>query len=340
MGSRKSLLCAALALACSIGFVHPGLAMAGDVFAKGTEYGATTYNNNPGNHPNIFCSPQTSGSNYNVCDINTAADIGNFKGPALYAPEKGTVEVFTRVPSSWGNSIYWISEDGREKLHLAHLFSIEKEGKVDGNELIGYVGNTGNSAGSHLHISREYDGKAAPVILSGETIKPALNKIGLTSGYTSKGSILPGGEPAAAVIPDPQMSITLAAIEQILKMTAWEAAGWLGGNYKEEGTGGEGWLDGYFFPDRKITLSFDGDPTSSAVMAVYCWEGLHIDGVEVGIPIKSVLGIFGEPAKIHLADDYFPLIYVFRLGNLQIDFVSNGGGEDDPTSYAIIDLWR
>lgn len=253
----------------------PAEAAQGDVFETGLAYGATTYNNYPGNHPNIFCKPQTSGLNANVCDITTLVNDGKGKGAALYAPEKGTVEILTQSSSSWGNSVYWISADGRERLHLAHLHSVVASGPVNGGDLIGYVGTTGKSTGVHLHISREYDGKAAPVILSGVVIEPTLNAVGLKEGYVSKGPVLSH---------DPQDGMDLAMIKKLLNMKRSEIIDLMGSSFVVDHE--NEYLAGPY------TLIFWGDDLPLMQIA-FVGKGTPIDSMYVGKSVQQVGAALG-----------------------------------------------
>ncbi len=142
----------------------PGLAHAtlGDVYAKGTPYQAATYSS----HGNLFGDRDEW-----TVDLNVNGGDANFP---LYAPEDGTVTVHTTgYGGGYGNSIIWTSCDGREKLHLAHLSVIGKTGAVKAGDLIGRVGHTGAASGDHLHMARSYDGRVAPIVLSGQEIAPA-----------------------------------------------------------------------------------------------------------------------------------------------------------------------
>jgi hypothetical protein len=162
-------------------------ATGGDLYAAGTAYQAATYSG----HPNVF----GGGPDWTV-DIN--ANQGDM-GRAVYAPESGSVAVYsTGYGGGWGNSIVWTSADGREKLHVAHLNDIVKTGAVSGGDLIAHAGTTGYSTGDHMHVSRKYDGAAAPLVLSGHQIVPAYWYNG--NQYYSTGPIGGDGHPHPANI--------------------------------------------------------------------------------------------------------------------------------------------
>jgi murein DD-endopeptidase MepM/ murein hydrolase activator NlpD len=134
-----------------------------DVFARETQYGATTYKN----HGNYFLravAPRRS------------VDIAMPEGTPLHAPRDGIVrQVEWGYGHGWGVSIVWTSTDGREQLHLGHLSRVVATGPVRAGEVIALVGHTGHcfpKGFSHLHIDRAVDGRVVPVVLSGVTVKP------------------------------------------------------------------------------------------------------------------------------------------------------------------------
>lgn len=161
----------------------------GDFYEKGTVYGAATY----GGHPNFL---GTGSADY-VVDIN--ASQGDFNRP-VYAPENGSVvQVTSGYGGGWGNSIIWTSANGREKIHVAHLNQVLKQGQVNGGDLIALAGNTGNTSkngsdvGAHLHVSRTYDGIISPLYLSGQLISPAYWYNG--NQYVSSGPLANAPQP-------------------------------------------------------------------------------------------------------------------------------------------------
>lgn len=135
----------------------------GDVFARGTCYGATTYSE----HMNYFLDRVAP---------RLAVDIAMPEGTPIYAPRDGTVRQVCRgYGGGWGNSILWESRDGREDLHLGHLGKIVATGSVHAGDLIALVGHTGRcfpKGFNHLHIDEMFDGKVVPVVLSGRKIIP------------------------------------------------------------------------------------------------------------------------------------------------------------------------
>ncbi len=122
-------------------------------------------------------------------DINF---IDDYKKP-LFAPEDGRIEKYPQPRNSYfGENIYWIGDSG-EKLFLAHLDKIEKEGRVYGGEKIGEIGNSGcpwpidpkyDNCSPQLHIER----CGEQLVLSGKTVE-ATEKQGGAGTYTSIGQI-------------------------------------------------------------------------------------------------------------------------------------------------------
>jgi murein DD-endopeptidase MepM/ murein hydrolase activator NlpD len=134
-----------------------------DVFARDTQYGATTYED----HGNYFLRAVAP------C---RSVDIAMPEGTPLHAPRDGIVrQVEWGYGLGWGVSIIWTSENGREQLHLGHLSRVVATGPVRAGEIIALVGHTGHcfpKGFSHLHIDRTVDGRVVPVVLSGVTVKP------------------------------------------------------------------------------------------------------------------------------------------------------------------------
>jgi murein DD-endopeptidase MepM/ murein hydrolase activator NlpD len=85
-------------------------------------------------------------------------DISNKKGAPIYAPISGIVTQ-ARWDDGYGNRT--ILDSGRFKVTIAHqdkMYVAEGQA-VEQGQLIGTVGNTGNSTGAHEHIEIEQDGK-------------------------------------------------------------------------------------------------------------------------------------------------------------------------------------
>jgi len=170
------------AVALLIGLIA-GVALSGlhtppaDVFARDTQYGATTYED----HGNYFLRAVAP------C---RAVDIAMPEGTPLHAPHDGIVrQVEWGYGHGWGVSIVWTSKDGREQLLLGHLSLVIVTGPVRAGEVMALVGHTGRcfpKGFSHLHIDRTVDGKVVPVVLSGVTVKPGPDP-GHPRWYVSRG---------------------------------------------------------------------------------------------------------------------------------------------------------
>ncbi|HFD1764531.1 TPA: M23 family metallopeptidase, partial [Enterococcus hirae] len=79
------------------------------------------------------------------------------QGEPIYASKAGTV-IKAEFHSSWGNYVAIEHEDGTTALY-AHQqeYQVKVGDKVKQGQIIGYVGSTGNSTGSHLHLELALD---------------------------------------------------------------------------------------------------------------------------------------------------------------------------------------
>jgi hypothetical protein len=157
----------------------PAGATGGDLFPRGTGYCASTYPGHPRPFPKEWWGPSV--------DINR--DGGDLNRP-VFAPADGKVLVWTTVwrtyhghrAEGWGNSIVWISADGREQIFVGHLDRVLTrwpQQAVRAGQAIGVSGNTGevhgtSDGGAHLHVNRMIAWRPAPVVLSGRSIVPSL----------------------------------------------------------------------------------------------------------------------------------------------------------------------
>ena len=96
-----------------------------------------------------------SGDPHGGIDINTDQRVaGDDEGSPLYATTGGTV-----VQAGWsdsaGNNILWKDSAGfyHWYMHLRDNPLKHAKDKIEGGTLLGYMGNTGNSYGAHLHYS-------------------------------------------------------------------------------------------------------------------------------------------------------------------------------------------
>lgn len=86
-------------------------------------------------------------------------DISHNTGDPVYATFDGTVKEAS-YKNSYGNKIL-LEHEGKLETIYAHLnsFNVKVGDKVKKGDLIGRVGNTGNSTGSHLHFELRVEGK-------------------------------------------------------------------------------------------------------------------------------------------------------------------------------------
>lgn len=85
-------------------------------------------------------------------EFHRGLDMAAAQGERIYAVKSGTV-LKTEFHSSWGNYVVIQHEDGTTALYAHQQQSIVKVGAtVSQSQIIGYVGSTGNSTGSHLHF--------------------------------------------------------------------------------------------------------------------------------------------------------------------------------------------
>ncbi|NTW09367.1 MAG: M23 family metallopeptidase, partial [Anaerolineaceae bacterium] len=114
----------------------------------------------------IWPAPQhhVSGYNYSPETNHAAIDIGGYVGEAIFASDNGVV-----VYSGWNDHGYGymivIDHGGWQTLyaHLSAINAICGQSVFQG-DVIGALGNTGNSSGPHLHFEMRSDeyGKVDP----------------------------------------------------------------------------------------------------------------------------------------------------------------------------------
>lgn len=162
---------------------------AGDLYARGTRWCASTYPNHPA------YNSQFGGT----VDINAS---GGDYNRLVVAPVDGKVEVVTTgYGRGWGTSIIFTTADGTYRLHIAHLIAVLDTGRVSAGDPIARAGNTGHvdgswdHGGSHLHVSASLNGEPARVELSGSRIYPG-------RCYTSRGpEVTNGGGSSGGLAP-------------------------------------------------------------------------------------------------------------------------------------------
>lgn len=85
-------------------------------------------------------------------EFHRGLDMAAAQGEPIHATKSGTV-IKAEYHDSWGNYVAIQHEDGTTALY-AHQqqYAVKVGDKVSQSQLIGYVGSTGNSTGSHLHF--------------------------------------------------------------------------------------------------------------------------------------------------------------------------------------------
>lgn len=85
-------------------------------------------------------------------EFHRGLDMAAVQGEPIYASKAGTV-IRAEFHYSWGNYVVVEHEDGMTTLYAHQSQYVVKTGdKVEQGQLIGHVGSTGNSTGSHLHF--------------------------------------------------------------------------------------------------------------------------------------------------------------------------------------------
>ncbi|VTX69018.1 N-acetylmuramoyl-L-alanine amidase domain-containing protein [Enterococcus hirae] len=85
-------------------------------------------------------------------EFHRGIDLAAPQGEPIYASKAGTV-IKAEFHPSWGNYVAIEHEDGTTALY-AHQqeYQVKVGDKVKQGQIIGYIGSTGNSTGSHLHF--------------------------------------------------------------------------------------------------------------------------------------------------------------------------------------------
>lgn len=98
-------------------------------------------------------------------EFHRGLDMAAAQGEPIYASKAGTVNV-AEFHSSWGNYVVVEHEDGMTTLYAHQSQYVVKPGdQVEQGQIIGYVGSTGNSTGSHLHFELCRDASLSQVQL-------------------------------------------------------------------------------------------------------------------------------------------------------------------------------
>ena len=107
-------------------------------------------------------------------DSHTGTDIGVPQGVEIHAAQSGVVTL-SRYNASYGNYCIISHGNGYATLyaHQKQLPLVKVGDTVEKGQVIGYVGNTGNSYGAHLHFELRVDGVRDDVL----KLYPGLNFI-------------------------------------------------------------------------------------------------------------------------------------------------------------------
>lgn len=85
-------------------------------------------------------------------EFHRGLDMAANQGEPIHASKAGTI-LKAEYHDSWGNNVVIEHEDGMTTLYAHQQQYIVRTGdQVEQGQVIGYVGSTGNSTGSHLHI--------------------------------------------------------------------------------------------------------------------------------------------------------------------------------------------
>lgn len=111
---------------------------------------------------------------YGSSDNHTGTDIGVPQGVEIHAAQAGVVTL-SRYNSSYGNYCIINHGNGYATLyaHQSRLPLVKVGDTVSKGQVIGYVGNTGNSYGAHLHFELRVNGVRDDVL----KLYPGLNYI-------------------------------------------------------------------------------------------------------------------------------------------------------------------
>ncbi|MGX7700995.1 peptidoglycan DD-metalloendopeptidase family protein [Enterococcus mundtii] len=94
-------------------------------------------------------------------EFHRGLDFAAPQGEPIYASKAGTV-IKAEFHPSWGNYVAIEHEDGTTALYAHQQEYIVKVGdEVEQGQIIGFVGSTGNSTGSHLHFEISRDNSLA-----------------------------------------------------------------------------------------------------------------------------------------------------------------------------------
>ncbi len=111
---------------------------------------------------------------YSSGAYHSGTDISATEGTEIYAAYSGTVDTVKSMNTSYGNHVIIKSKVNSKTVYIyyCHMkkYVVKAKQKVDAGQLIGYVGETGNATGPHLHYEVRDENKRY-----GSNSKPNLN---------------------------------------------------------------------------------------------------------------------------------------------------------------------
>lgn len=101
----------------------------------------------------------TSAYGYRSSGWHNGVDFANNRGTPIYATRSGTVTKTRTMQTSYGNHVVINHGDGYSSLYAHMEYYVVSTGQyVHQGDLIGYMGDSGNASGSHLHFTVLYNG--------------------------------------------------------------------------------------------------------------------------------------------------------------------------------------
>lgn len=203
---------------------------------------------------------------------------------------------------------------------------------------------------------------AGPIDPAGILVLLDRSQLFVTDGQIQLPASLALGEHTAAIsltaLPDvkgslilrkikPPLSADLRLIAELLTLKKADAIARLGIGYTRVAAGADGWLDGYQYADRGLTLCFypagmQPDPANGITaddldrtVMIYCDKKIDINDARVGMTPQQIKAILGEPVAFYPASEYFMLdVNSYEIQGLQINFA--GSSDEAATDYAFI----
>ncbi|MEU5808696.1 VCBS repeat domain-containing M23 family metallopeptidase [Streptomyces sp. NPDC047718] len=118
------------------------------------------------------CGETWTASTYSGHRPDNSVDLNHYPGDdtgrPVAASAEGRIEV-ARVSGGWAGTEVLINHGGGWTTHYAHLSALDVSAGayVRAGQIVGRVGNTGNSTGAHLHFEQTLNGVGQPVTFNG-----------------------------------------------------------------------------------------------------------------------------------------------------------------------------